>query len=61
MDKRDISEHPFILTAERMVTMYPKMTENEKKALTEWEKVNLGSKSTTDWPGWKDVCARLSH
>lgn len=63
MREQDFNEHPFILTVERMLAIFPKMTEGEKQALEEWEKVNLGSveKGTTDWPGWTDVYARLSH
>lgn len=63
MRKKDFDEHPYLLTVERMLAMQPKMTEEEKQALADWEKVNLGpgGKGTTDWPGWASVCARLSH
>lgn len=63
MREQDFNEHPFILTVERIMAMHPRMTAGEKQALVEWEKVNLGSggKGTTDWPGWTDVNARLSH
>lgn len=58
-----IAQHPFILTVERMLSMIPQMTSEEKMALDAWEKDNLGEggKGTTDWPGWSDVAARLSH
>lgn len=63
MREIDFNEHPFVLTVERILAMHPKMTEGEKQKLAEWEKVSLGSgeKGTTDWPGWADVIARLSH
>ena len=63
MPEKNFNEHPFILTVERILTMHPRMSESERQALSEWERINLGSgeKGTTDWPGWADVCARLSH
>lgn len=63
MHERDLSQHPLILTVERILAMHPRMTESERQALAEWEEENLGSgdKGTTDWPGWSDVYARLSH
>lgn len=63
MREIDFNEHPFVLTVERILAMHPKMTEGEKQALAEWEEVSLGSGEvgTTDWPGWADVFARLSH
>lgn len=63
MTEQEFNKHPFILTIERMMFMHPKMTDGEKNALAEWEKINLGpgGQGTSDWPGWKDVCARLSH
>lgn len=63
MTQQEFEEHPLILTIERIMSMHPKMTEDEKIALTEWEGVNCGfdDKGTTDWPGWKVVSARLSH
>lgn len=63
MRRTEFNDHPFVLTIERILTMQPKMTEDEKQALEQWEKINLGrgGKGTSDWPGWKEVCARLSH
>ena len=61
MKKPDIKPTPFALTVERMLSMHPKMNDAEKQALADWEKINLGSKGTTDWPGWESVYARLSH
>lgn len=63
MTEQEFNKHPFILTIERILSMHPKMTEGEKNALAEWERINLGPGGigTSDWPGWKDVCARLSH
>lgn len=63
MTEQEFDQHPFILTVERMLSVYPKMTEDEQKALAEWEQSNLGAggKGTSDWPGWSAVCARLSH
>jgi hypothetical protein len=63
MTEQEFDQHPFILTVERMLSAHPKMTEDEQKALAEWERANLGAggKGTSDWPGWSAVCARLSH
>lgn len=63
MQEKDLSQHPLILTVERILAMHPNMTEAEKLALADWEAANLGSGDlgTTDWPGWSDVYARLSH
>lgn len=63
MTEDEFNKHPFILTLDRIMAMHPMMTDSEKHALNEWERVNLGSgeKGTSDWPGWKDVFARLSH
>ncbi|SFF32545.1 hypothetical protein [Paracidovorax wautersii] len=63
MTEEEFDQHPFILTFERMLSMHPKMTEQERNALAEWERVNLGpcGKGTSDWPGWSAVCARLCH
>jgi len=48
---------------ERLVTLHPDMTEDERVALHNWERENLGdgNKATSDWPGWAEVIARLSH
>ncbi len=53
----------FLFTVERMLSMFPEMTTNEKAELAAWEKDNLGSggKGTTDWPGWANIASRLSH
>lgn len=55
--------HPLLLTAERIVRLAPKMTQEERMALAEWEAEHLDGHSvgTTDWPGWAAVVARLSH
>ncbi|MFZ5531441.1 MAG: hypothetical protein ACOY4U_10390 [Pseudomonadota bacterium] len=48
---------------ERMVEMAQHLTPEERSALAEWERANLGDgvTSTSDWPGWEAVFARLSH
>lgn len=63
MTKKTTKENPLLLTIERIVTLHPKMSETEKQALAEWERTNLGDgvTGTTDWPGWREVIARLSH
>lgn len=63
MNTIDVTGHPFVLTVERILAMQAKMTDVEKRALAEWERDHLGQgdKGTTDWPGWRDVYARLSH
>jgi len=63
MMDENTAEHPFLLTVERMLSMIPNLTPDEKAELEAWEKVNLGSggKGTTDWPGWTAVVSRLSH
>lgn len=63
MTEQEFDQHPFILTVERMLAVHPKMTEEELRALAEWERESLGpgGKRTSDWPGWSAVCARLSH
>lgn len=57
------SNHPFLMTVERILSMAPKMTSSEKAELEAWEQENLGTsgKGTTDWPGWANVASRLSH
>jgi len=57
------STHPFMLTVERIMAMHPKMTDEEREALAQWERENLDGASvgTTDWPGWRAVVERLSH
>ncbi|QCM14303.1 hypothetical protein CFBP6625_28285 (plasmid) [Agrobacterium tumefaciens] len=38
------------------------LTEEERQALSAWEKKHLGDglKGTTDWPGWADVAIRVA-
>ena len=61
--KKKLNESDFILTIERIIATYPKMTSTERAALADWEVANipLGGKSTSDWPGWESVFSRLSH
>lgn len=63
MNKVNVDEHLLVLTVERIVAAYPKMSEAEKNSLAKWERAHLerGEKGTTDWPGWTEVLARLSH
>jgi len=59
-----LEEHPFYLTVERIVHLSDKMTGAEKKALKKWEKNHVtgdGTYGTSNWPGWKQLIARLSH
>lgn len=54
----------YLLSTERIVTLYPQMTSEEKNALHDWEKAYVtgaGAIATSDWPGWKAVVDRLSH
>jgi hypothetical protein len=54
----------YLLSTERIVTLYPQMTSEEKYALHDWEKTYVtgaGEFATSDWPGWKAVVDRLSH
>ncbi|MCZ8254465.1 MAG: hypothetical protein O9327_02135 [Polaromonas sp.] len=56
--------HPLLLTAERMVALSSRMTQEEKDELLAWEREHVtgdGKFGTTDWPGWKAVVARLTH
>lgn len=57
-------ENPILLTMERIVTMHAQMTDDEKKALSLWERENVtgdGKYATSDWPGWRAVFDRLAH
>jgi len=37
----------------KMIDAYDNLlSEEEKRALAEWEKNNLPDKATSDWPGW---------
>lgn len=63
MNEQVLESHPFVLTVERMLTMYPQMTHAERQALKAWEQANLPSQTvgSSDWPGWPGVAARLGH
>jgi len=52
-----------MLTVERIMAMHPKMTDEERDALAQWEHDHLDGASvgTTEWPGWRAVVERLSH
>lgn len=63
MESRNSSEG-YLLNAQRIVTLYPLMSDNEKAALEKWEAEHVtgdGRFGTSDWPGWDDVFKRLSH
>lgn len=55
--------NPFLLTMERLHHASQLMDAEEKQALAEWEKINLGDgkTGTSDWPGWAPIVKRLSH
>jgi len=58
------SSEGYIMNAQRIVTLYPLMSDNEKNALEKWENENViedGQFGTSDWPGWEAVFKRLSH
>lgn len=64
MDMTDENSHPLLLTTERIVTVYPQMTDAEKSDLSSWEKTHVtgdGKFASSDWPGWKSVFQRLAH
>lgn len=64
MASRNENLRPFVLTAERIVAMHQRMTDEERNALALWEKANVrgdGTLGTSDWPGWISVIHRLSH
>ncbi|HBO7954679.1 hypothetical protein OD776_28400 [Pseudomonas aeruginosa] len=49
---------------ERIIKAATTMTDDEKKALAEWEEANLagaGQLATSDWPGWNAIINRTSH
>lgn len=49
---------------ERIIKAATVMSEQEKKALAEWEKAHVtgtGDFATSDWPGWEAVINRISH
>lgn len=49
---------------ERIIKAATIMTEVEKEALVEWEKVHVtgsGDFGTSDWPGWNGLIARITH
>jgi hypothetical protein len=59
-----IAKHPYILNIERIARMVPKMTVEEREALTEWAEEALESAisiDTSTWPGWHAVARRLCH
>lgn len=61
---RITAEHPILLTAERIVSAYARMTDAERAALHAWEAEHVtgdGRFATSGWPGWTAVFARLFH
>ena len=60
----EIARHPYMLHIERIVRMYPLMTEAERSALTDWAEEAVDSVipfDASNWPGWYAVARRLSH
>lgn len=58
------AQHPYMLNIERIVRIFPKMTEAEREALTEWAEEALDGPipiDTSNWPGWGAVAKRLAH
>lgn len=59
-----IEGNEYYLSVERIVTLCPLMTDEERSALHAWEKTNVtgdAHAASSDWPGWKAVVDRLSH
>lgn len=49
---------------ERIIKAATVMSEQEKAALSEWEKTHVtgsGDFGTSDWPGWDAFVSRISH
>jgi hypothetical protein len=55
MDDQALDSHPFMLTVERMLTMYARMTDAEWQALSAWEQAQ-----STVADGWLVRLARLA-
>lgn len=58
------SESEFMVTAERIVNVTPRMSASELSALRAWELEKVtgdGKFGTSDWPGWRAVFMRLAH
>lgn len=59
-----IAQHPYMLHIERIVRMYPMMTESERSALTDWAEDAVEGVipfDASNWPGWTAVARRLAH
>ena len=59
-----MARHPYMLHIERLVRMYPMMTEPERSALVDWAEDAVEGVMPFDasnWPGWTAVARRLAH
>ncbi|NOQ78543.1 MAG: hypothetical protein GQ546_04000 [Gammaproteobacteria bacterium] len=63
MDDKNQNKNTYLLNIERIMELSQSMTDEEKEALHNWERIYVTGDglSTSDWPGWESVINRRSH